>query len=501
MEPVLMGNEILTIDADTRTIEVPSDFLLGVETDNDAERVEFQCPKVVGDNLDLTQYHIYIHYQNAKGDKGKYLCEDIQDSGENITFSWLLSNKVTLYKGQTKFLVCAKKTQEETIVWNTTLASGNVLEGLDVDEDIVQQNDDVIEQILLRLERIEDSGGTGLTQAQITALDNMFKICSYTVDPTSHYSAFCEAFGIEYAPPSEDSYTITNNLTNATNSNPATYIADGSSYNATISAKQGYTLNSVIIEMGGIDITETSYSDGTISISNVTGNIVITVIAIATSIEAELPTDGLLDYFDLRNKSYTTGSGGLYYINSDFGNGMLYSWSNQSSKQGDNIGLQGAAGNYTTERAAGYPVTDNFPSTRTVCLFGKGGPSVPNDIGHDGTLNNSFLYDIKYKATDGTTKIVLPREQIQYPDGFIKNDYNASFVVVNQNILKVYFDNTLHKTVDGSDIEDFKSWDLANLAVTSFNTYGTAYAFYNKELSEVEINEALAFFHTLEVNE
>lgn len=169
MEPVLMGNEILTIDADTRTIEVPSDFLLGVETDNDAERVEFQCPKVVGDNLDLTQYHIYIHYQNAKGEKGKYLCEDIEDGGENITFSWLLSQKAVLYKGQTKFLVCAKKTQEDTIVWNTTLASGNVLEGLDVDEDIVQQNDDVIEQILLKLEQIEASGGIGdINNAQIT---------------------------------------------------------------------------------------------------------------------------------------------------------------------------------------------------------------------------------------------------------------------------------------------------------------------------------------------
>ena len=160
---------ILVINPDTRIINVGSGLLLGVETDNDAERVEFQCPKVVGDNLDLSQYHIYIHYQNAKGEKGKYLCEDIEDGGENITFSWLLSQKVTLYKGQTKFLVCAKKTQEETIVWNTTLASGNVLEGLDVDEEIVQQNDDVIEQILLRLEKIEDSGGTGdINNAQIT---------------------------------------------------------------------------------------------------------------------------------------------------------------------------------------------------------------------------------------------------------------------------------------------------------------------------------------------
>lgn len=152
---------VLVINPDTRVINVGSSLLLGVETDNDAERIKFQCPKNVGDNLDLSQYHIYIHYQNAKGEIGKYLCEDVEDAGENITFSWLLSQKVTVFKGATKFLVCAKKTDTETIVWNTTLASGNVLEGLAVDEDIVQQNDDVIEQILLRLERIEDSGGTG----------------------------------------------------------------------------------------------------------------------------------------------------------------------------------------------------------------------------------------------------------------------------------------------------------------------------------------------------
>ena len=154
---------VLVINPDTRIINVGSGLLLGVETDNDAERVEFQCPKIVGDNLDLSQYHIYIHYQNAKGETGKYLCEDVEDAGENITFSWLLSQKVTIFKGVTKFLVCAKKTDAETIVWNTTLASGNVLEGLAVDEDIVQQNDDVIEQILLRLERIEDINNAKVT--------------------------------------------------------------------------------------------------------------------------------------------------------------------------------------------------------------------------------------------------------------------------------------------------------------------------------------------------
>ena len=285
-----------------------------------------------------------------------------------------------------------------------------------------------------------------------------------------------------------------------TSSSKVTSVKSGEPYNTTLTANPGYELESVIVKMGGSDITESAYSDGDITISAVTGNIVITASAVQSSSSGQLPQDGLMDYFDFRNKSYTTGSGGLYYINSDFGNGMLYSWSNQSSKQGDETGIKGAAGNYTTERATGYPVTDNFPSPRTVCLFGKGGPSVPNNIGTDGTLSNSFLYQIKYIAIDKTTKL-LPNEQIQYPEGFSKSGYNASFVIVNQNILKVYFNDTLHKTVDGNEIEDFESWDITPLALTSFANYGTAYTIYNKELSEVEIVEALEFFKTLEVSE
>lgn len=36
----------------------------------------------------------------------------------------------------------------------------------------------------------------GLTSAQITALDNMFKVCAYTSSAETAYAAFCAAFGI-----------------------------------------------------------------------------------------------------------------------------------------------------------------------------------------------------------------------------------------------------------------------------------------------------------------
>ena len=71
-------------------------------------------------------------------------------------------------------------------------------------------------------------------------------------------------------------YTITNNLTNVTNSNPATTIKEGSSYTATIIASQGYNISSIVCTMGGV---EQVVANDTIYIASVNGNIVITATA------------------------------------------------------------------------------------------------------------------------------------------------------------------------------------------------------------------------------
>lgn len=75
-------------------------------------------------------------------------------------------------------------------------------------------------------------------------------------------------------------HTVTNNLSNATNNNTALEINDNSSYDANISVNNGYKLSNVIVVMGGVNITSTVYSNGVISIPNVTGDIIITVTTI-----------------------------------------------------------------------------------------------------------------------------------------------------------------------------------------------------------------------------
>lgn len=81
-------------------------------------------------------------------------------------------------------------------------------------------------------------------------------------------------------PPQE--YTVTNTLTGCTNSNTATTVTDGDTYYATITASSGYVLNgaTVVVKMGGTEVTALYYADGIINIPDVSGNIEITITAV-----------------------------------------------------------------------------------------------------------------------------------------------------------------------------------------------------------------------------
>lgn len=75
---------------------------------------------------------------------------------EWVYFSWELSRKVTQYKGNIYFIVCAVKADSKGNIineWNTTLAEGKVLEGLEVETSQEQQYQasDYLEQLKQQL--------------------------------------------------------------------------------------------------------------------------------------------------------------------------------------------------------------------------------------------------------------------------------------------------------------------------------------------------------------
>lgn len=80
--------------------------------------------------------------------------------------------------------------------------------------------------------------------------------------------------------------TISKNLTGCTISNNASQVDYGEAYTATIAAESGKTITSVVVKMGGVDITATAYTagSGAINIAKVTGAVTITAVAIMPSV-------------------------------------------------------------------------------------------------------------------------------------------------------------------------------------------------------------------------
>ena len=119
-------------------------------------------------------------------------------------------------------------------------------------------------------------------------------------------------------------YTVTNNLTNATNSNSAINIKEGETYSATITPSSGYDLNSISVTMGENDITTEAISGSVITISNVTANIVITVTTTKKD-EGELTTDTVVGLSEFNSVS----------LNSDYYE-VGKAWSSSSDEMTDN---------------------------------------------------------------------------------------------------------------------------------------------------------------------
>lgn len=191
-------NDVFAVDNNLRTVSIPESMsVLGVEHDDDVHRLYFQIPKMYGDT-DLSDFDIRINYMNAAGDGDVYAVTDKEVSGDNITFSWLVGRHAFAQQGNVIFIVCLKQTDDEGNVikeFNTTVSTlPPVLEGLETSELVVQENPDIIEQILQRLDDIEENGGgagtpgTGIQKIEKTGTSGLVDTYTITLTDSTSYT-------------------------------------------------------------------------------------------------------------------------------------------------------------------------------------------------------------------------------------------------------------------------------------------------------------------------
>ena len=263
----------------------------------------------------------------------------------------------------------------------------------------------------------------------------------------------------------------------------ATY-SDGTTKTVT-----GYTLSGEILE--GENIITVSYGGKTTTFT-VTG-----IVESGGEVTAELPTDGLVAYFDFRNTTPEINTQqGLTKFNANKGNGCLFTWIASAFTSSDDYGVKRMARSYQFDKNGGTNPSEL--GTSFTMLF-KGynvvnGAFVSND--HTGVSNTSvFLSKPKYNTSSGQLQVGQENIGNKQLSGYID-----AYFVADGEVFKVYINGELVKTYTGTDYEDFVSWySKVTTAVFGDGNYQTALALYGKALSEVEIAEARAFLQTLEV--
>lgn len=138
-----VDNRVCTIDLDTRKINIPSSITtLGVESDDGVKRLYFQMPRTYRETDLSNSFSIRINYMNANDDPPSFSpALGVTVSEDTINFYWKIERDVVAYKGDVKFNVCLKHSDNEGTVTqelNTTVATLPVLEGLEPDMESIQ---------------------------------------------------------------------------------------------------------------------------------------------------------------------------------------------------------------------------------------------------------------------------------------------------------------------------------------------------------------------------
>lgn len=511
-----------TIDAETMVITntnaAKNKLRVG---DHNSEVLTFEIPRYIENHDVLLCDKIGIHYMNAgtnKVDVSKdvYWVTDaaVSEEDENIVlFSWLVSGNATKYVGLLSFGImfgCLEEDNTYSYVKNTEIFSGiTISDGYNFTEAVVEQYSDVLEQLIKELEEdisqlsediadLKQNGtgsGTGWTNAQIDLLDEIGNYLPFTSgDGGKKWDDLIASLrgGASEEPDTPTDATVTSISATYTGGEVVTGTAlsvlTGITVTATYSdgttkVVTGYTLSGDIVE-GENEIT-VSYNGFT-----TTFEVVGIVQSNGEDVTAELPIDGLVGYFDLRNVSQEK-VGSAYLINATKGDGMLYSWY-AMTETGD-YGTTIKQSHYSnTTATTDYALGDKF----TAVFMGYNGVFWDNNY-FGNSIEHYAQLNAYYNNTNGSvTKLNVGNVKGVYD----KTDYNIMILAVNGDTLNIYLNGTLSNTLHGSDYTDYSSWASILLPQLNYNTgYATAFALYNRALTEVELTETEIFFKTLEV--
>jgi hypothetical protein len=211
---------LIVINSSTRQFNIPgADLVFGVTADSGSEIKHFRCPRYVGNNVDIASSFVRINYQNANGEIDFYLVKDVSVDGDNVTFSWELHPKVTMFKGNVSFVMCVTG-PDTKVKWHTTLGRGQVLEGLEPDSDWIESETKdgvaaLIAMVEAQTEAVENKGAEWVRNVQNEGTDQILAVQTAAETAEAASVAEIEAKGVNTRNSIPDDYTALSEAVNS----------------------------------------------------------------------------------------------------------------------------------------------------------------------------------------------------------------------------------------------------------------------------------------------
>lgn len=507
-----ISQNIINVDIDSRAVTLPVNFNLGVMYDNSCKTITFMVQQK-SDITDLTDLTFSVNTVSARGTPDKLECDTREEGGFYIITA-VLKGTIFEASGKAVFNLCGQKFDSSHVAvksWGSEDITALVGSHYHADKAIEELYPNVLEELRQKVNNpnLTDAQintiatkvaekGIGLSTEAIDKLEEVGNYLAYTTaDGGSKWTELISILrnGSSGGGSGETEVTLSSisatytgeEVTTGTALSDLTGITVIATYSdGTTKTVTGYTLSGEILE--GENIITVSYGGKTTTFT-VTG----IVESGGGEVTAKLPTDGLVSYFDLRNRpATTTEHTDAYSLDATQGNGMLYAW--HSSQPGNEYGMPLKTSSYSETTDSN--TQKDFGTEFTWAMYGYNTAFYPTDYG---SLSNVALIIFKAqgnKSSGGTTTFeTLPNVGTR-PN----NDYHSIIITVSTETLKLFYNGTLLDTFVGSDYDDFASWlSKSTFKRRNDSGYATALALYERALSEVEITEINEYFKTLEV--
>ena len=142
----------ILVDLETREVTVPKAlYNIGVTDDNNAETVYFKVSDTFDGNP-LDDKQIKVWFTNAKKEPYSTTITDIKHENGSLIIGWTIDERLTRYHGTIQFQI---QFYANGYKLNTLPAELNILKGLDLYSSAPELENNVYEQIIIRLSDLE----------------------------------------------------------------------------------------------------------------------------------------------------------------------------------------------------------------------------------------------------------------------------------------------------------------------------------------------------------